>query len=80
MCFFFCCSKFQQAFKNAGGRMWECSRVTDIIPESENKIIVKTCKDDVVAKSLVVTAGPWTKQLLSKLEPALPLEVRLNYC
>lgn len=64
----------QQWFRNSGGIMWDCCKVTKVAPTEKNKVKIVTGKGDVFAKSVVICAGPWTPKLLEELAPSLPLE------
>lgn len=55
--------------------MWDGCKVRSIAPLPDDKVKVCTAKGDVIAQSVVVCAGPWTKELLTGLTPILPFEV-----
>lgn len=63
----------QQWFQNSGGVMWDSCKVTEIKP-GKDKVKLITSRGDVYAKSVVVTSGCWSKQLVNSLAPSLPLE------
>ncbi|KFM61123.1 Peroxisomal sarcosine oxidase, partial [Stegodyphus mimosarum] len=61
----------QDLYRLRGGTFWDNCQVSEIIPEEE-KVKIVTAKGDVVVRSVVVCAGPWTKKLLTpKLIPSL---------
>ncbi|XP_075760651.1 peroxisomal sarcosine oxidase isoform X4 [Pelodiscus sinensis] len=63
----------QDAFRRCGGALRDGHKVTDIKP---GVVVTVTTSGGVYrAKSLVITAGPWTNQLLAPLGLQLPLQV-----
>ncbi|XP_075760649.1 peroxisomal sarcosine oxidase isoform X2 [Pelodiscus sinensis] len=69
----------QDAFRRCGGALRDGHKVTDIKP---GVVVTVTTSGGVYrAKSLVITAGPWTNQLLAPLGLQLPLQtLRINIC
>ncbi|XP_012872032.1 PREDICTED: peroxisomal sarcosine oxidase [Dipodomys ordii] len=69
----------QNAIRQLGGTMCDGEKVVEIRPGQP--AVVKTTSKSYQAKSLIITAGPWTKDLLSPLGIELPLQVlRINVC
>ncbi|KAM4844282.1 peroxisomal sarcosine oxidase isoform 2-T2 [Thomomys bottae] len=69
----------QNAICQMGGTICDGEKVVKIRPGLP--AVVKTTSKCYQAKSLVITAGPWTKDLLSPLGIELPLQVlRINVC
>ncbi|XP_048221553.1 peroxisomal sarcosine oxidase [Perognathus longimembris pacificus] len=72
-------SALQNAIRQLGGKMCDGEKVVEIRPGQP--AVVKTTSKSYQAKSLIITAGPWTKNLLSPLGIELPLQVlRINVC
>ncbi|KAM9210021.1 peroxisomal sarcosine oxidase isoform 4-T4 [Dugong dugon] len=70
---------FQDAVRQLGGILHDGEKVTEIKPGLPVK--VKTTSRSYQAKSVVITAGPWTNRLLSTLGIQLPLRtLRINVC
>ncbi|XP_054429204.1 peroxisomal sarcosine oxidase [Pteronotus mesoamericanus] len=69
----------QGAIRQLGGKVGDGEKVVEIKPGLP--IMVKTTSNSYQAKSLVITAGPWTNQLLFPLGIELPLQtLRINVC
>ncbi|XP_050619295.1 peroxisomal sarcosine oxidase isoform X1 [Macaca thibetana thibetana] len=69
----------QDAVRQLGGIVHDGEKVVEINPGLLVK--VKTTTRSYQAKSLVITAGPWTNQLLRPLGIELPLQtLRINVC
>ncbi|XP_072033497.1 peroxisomal sarcosine oxidase-like isoform X2 [Amphiura filiformis] len=70
---------YQNLLLKHGGKILDGEKVLDIIPK--RKVTVKTMQGTYVAKSLILTPGPWASQLLHPLGLKLPLTVeRINTC
>lgn len=65
----------QDAIHRLGGTVHDGEKVTEIRPGL--LVMVKTTSNSYQAKSLVITAGPWTSQLLKPLGIELPLQTLL---
>lgn len=65
---------FQDLFKTNGGTVVEDAKVIGI--DCEELVTVKTAIGDFVAKSLVICAGPFTKELCQCIGLDLPLKVQ----
>ncbi|XP_007935584.1 peroxisomal sarcosine oxidase [Orycteropus afer afer] len=69
----------QDAVRQLGGMVHDGEKVMEIKPGLP--VTVKTTSRSYQAKSLVITAGPWTNQLLHPLGIQLPLQtLRINVC
>ncbi|XP_037018736.2 peroxisomal sarcosine oxidase isoform X2 [Artibeus jamaicensis] len=69
----------QDAIQQLGGKVCDGEKVMEIKPGLQ--IMVKTTSSTYQAKNLVITAGPWTNQVLSLLGIELPLQtLRINVC
>ncbi|XP_073902599.1 peroxisomal sarcosine oxidase isoform X2 [Castor canadensis] len=69
----------QDAICQLGGTVCDGQKVVAIRPGLP--VLVKTTSRSYQAKSLIITAGPWTNMLLSSLGIELPLQVlRINVC
>ncbi|XP_004385410.1 peroxisomal sarcosine oxidase [Trichechus manatus latirostris] len=69
----------QYAVRQLGGILHDGEKVTEIKPGLP--VTVKTTSRSYQAKSVVITAGPWTNRLLSPLGIQLPLQtLRINVC
>ncbi|XP_029986073.1 peroxisomal sarcosine oxidase [Sphaeramia orbicularis] len=69
----------QDQFRKMGGVIRDQARVTDIQPGPV--VTVTTSAGVYRAKSLVITAGPWTGRVLDHVNLQLPLEVvKINVC
>ncbi|XP_066219744.1 peroxisomal sarcosine oxidase isoform X1 [Saccopteryx leptura] len=69
----------QDAIQRLGGKVCDGEKVMEIKPGLP--IMVKTTSKSYKAKSLVITAGPWTNWLLRPLGIELPLQtLRINVC
>uniref|UniRef100_W5MBU8 Peroxisomal sarcosine oxidase n=2 Tax=Lepisosteus oculatus TaxID=7918 RepID=W5MBU8_LEPOC len=69
----------QAVFQRLGGVIRDGEKVLDIRPGS--LVTVTTGRGTYSAKSLVITAGPWTNTMLSLTGLQLPLQVRrINVC
>ncbi|XP_008062382.1 peroxisomal sarcosine oxidase [Carlito syrichta] len=69
----------QDAVRQLGGMVHDGEKVLEIKPGLP--VTVKTTSRSYQAKSLVITAGPWTNQLLRPLGIELPLQtLRINVC
>ncbi|KAL0597282.1 Peroxisomal sarcosine oxidase [Plecturocebus cupreus] len=69
----------QDVLGQLGGRVCDGEKVVEINPGLP--VTVKTTSRSYRAKSLVITAGPWTNQLLRPLGIELPLQtMRINVC
>ncbi|XP_013358875.1 PREDICTED: peroxisomal sarcosine oxidase isoform X2 [Chinchilla lanigera] len=69
----------QDAILRLGGTVHDGEKVTEIRPGLP--VIVKTTSRSYQAKSLVITAGPWSSKLLQPLGIELPLQTLLiNVC
>ncbi|EHB13329.1 Peroxisomal sarcosine oxidase [Heterocephalus glaber] len=69
----------QDAIHQFGGTVKDGEKVMEIIPGLP--VRVKTTCRSYQAKSLVISAGPWTNQLLQPLGIELPLQtLRINVC
>ncbi|XP_063484781.1 peroxisomal sarcosine oxidase isoform X4 [Symphalangus syndactylus] len=69
----------QDAVRQLGGIVRDGEKVVEINPGL--LVTVKTPSRSYQAKSLVITAGPWTNQLLRPLGIELPLQtLRVNVC
>lgn len=65
---------FQDAIRRLGGLVCDGEKVTDIKPG--RPVTVRSASRTYRAKSLIITAGPWTNRLLRPLGMELPLQVR----
>uniref|UniRef100_A0A4X2KU89 Pipecolic acid and sarcosine oxidase n=1 Tax=Vombatus ursinus TaxID=29139 RepID=A0A4X2KU89_VOMUR len=69
----------QDLIRQLGGVIHDGEKVTEIKPGFP--VTVTTTTSTYQAKSLVITAGPWTNQLLLPLGIQLPLQtLRINVC
>ncbi|XP_054112136.1 peroxisomal sarcosine oxidase isoform X2 [Callithrix jacchus] len=69
----------QDVVGQLGGMVRDGEKVVEISPGLP--VMVKTTSRSYRAKSLVITAGPWTNQLLRPLGIELPLQtLRINVC
>ncbi|XP_047689124.1 peroxisomal sarcosine oxidase isoform X2 [Prionailurus viverrinus] len=69
----------QDAIRHLGGLVCDGEKVMEIKPGFP--VTVKSTARSYQAKSLVITAGPWTNQLLRPLGIELPLQtLRINVC
>ncbi|XP_014936925.2 peroxisomal sarcosine oxidase isoform X1 [Acinonyx jubatus] len=69
----------QDAIRHLGGLVCDGEKVMEIKPGFP--VTVKSMAGSYQAKSLVITAGPWTNQLLRPLGIELPLQtLRINVC
>ncbi|XP_067866509.1 peroxisomal sarcosine oxidase [Heterodontus francisci] len=69
----------QDLFRRFGGTICDGEKVVDIQPGS--LVTVTTTAGIYRAKSLVITAGPWTNKLLNLVGLQLPLKtLRINVC
>ncbi|XP_040311319.1 peroxisomal sarcosine oxidase isoform X1 [Herpailurus yagouaroundi] len=69
----------QDAIRHLGGLVCDGEKVMEIKPGFP--VTVKSMARSYQAKSLVITAGPWTNQLLRPLGIELPLQtLRINVC
>ncbi|XP_042772372.1 peroxisomal sarcosine oxidase isoform X1 [Panthera leo] len=69
----------QDAIRHLGGLVCDGEKVMEIKPGFP--VTVKSTAGSYQAKSLVITAGPWTNQLLRPLGIELPLQtLRINVC
>ncbi|XP_008564580.1 PREDICTED: peroxisomal sarcosine oxidase [Galeopterus variegatus] len=69
----------QDAVRQLGGRLHDGEKVTGIQPGLP--VVVDTTASSYQAKSLIITAGPWTNKLLRPLGIELPLQtLRINVC
>ncbi|XP_043910374.1 peroxisomal sarcosine oxidase isoform X2 [Protopterus annectens] len=69
----------QKLFQDMGGVIRDREKVIDIQPG--NLVTVKTASGAYKAKSLVITAGPWTNSVLNQIALQLPLKtLRINVC
>ncbi|XP_012596181.1 peroxisomal sarcosine oxidase [Microcebus murinus] len=69
----------QDAVRRLGGDVRDGEKVTEIKPGLP--VVVKTASRSYQAKSLIITAGPWTNWLLRPLGIELPLQtLRINVC
>ncbi|XP_007520515.1 peroxisomal sarcosine oxidase isoform X1 [Erinaceus europaeus] len=69
----------QEAIRRLGGIVRDGEKVTEIKPGLP--VTVKTISRSYQAKSLIITAGPWTNRLLHPLGIQLPLQtLRINVC
>ncbi|EAW51168.1 pipecolic acid oxidase, isoform CRA_a [Homo sapiens] len=69
----------QDAIRQLGGIVRDGEKVVEINPGL--LVTVKTTSRSYQAKSLVITAGPWTNQLLRPLGIEMPLQtLRINVC
>lgn len=64
---------FQHMICQLGGTVCDGEKVVDITPGLP--VTVKTTSKSYQAKSLVITAGPWTNRVLRPLGIELPLQV-----
>ncbi|XP_076138230.1 peroxisomal sarcosine oxidase [Alosa pseudoharengus] len=72
-------ASLQRLFQSHGGVIKDGEKVTGIKPGPV--VTVTTASGAYQAKSLVITAGPWTNTLLSHIGMALPLKVeKINVC
>ncbi|XP_070334874.1 peroxisomal sarcosine oxidase isoform X2 [Odocoileus virginianus] len=63
----------QDAIQQLGGIVHDGEKVVEIKPGLP--VMVKTTSSSYQAKSLIITAGPWTNRLLRPLGAELPLQV-----
>ncbi|XP_048649818.1 peroxisomal sarcosine oxidase isoform X3 [Marmota marmota marmota] len=69
----------QEAIRQLGGTVQDGEKVMQIRPGQP--VMVKTTSGSYQAKSMIITAGPWTNQLLRPLGIELPLQTLLiNVC
>lgn len=69
----------QDAIRQLGGIVHDGEKVMEIKPGLP--IVVKTTSSSYQARSLIITAGPWTNRLLRPLGLELPLQtLRINVC
>lgn len=68
-----CLYFIQDMFRKNGGILKDNEGVTNITPGSV--IIVQTSKGQYSCKSIILTVGPWAKQLLPTLGIHIPLKV-----
>ncbi|XP_013827331.2 PREDICTED: peroxisomal sarcosine oxidase isoform X1 [Capra hircus] len=69
----------QDAIRKLGGIVHDGEKVVEIKPGLP--VTVKTTSRSYQAKSLIITAGPWTNRLLRPLGAELPLQtLRINVC
>ncbi|XP_059938327.1 peroxisomal sarcosine oxidase [Mesoplodon densirostris] len=69
----------QDAIRQLGGIVHDGEKVIEIKPGL--LVVVKTTSRSYQAKSLIITAGPWTNRLLRPLGIELPLQtLRINVC
>ncbi|KAF4012158.1 hypothetical protein G4228_003166 [Cervus hanglu yarkandensis] len=69
----------QDAIRQLGGIVHDGEKVVEIKPGLP--VMVKTTSSSYQAKSLIITAGPWTNRLLRPLGAELPLQtLRINVC
>uniref|UniRef100_A0A8B9YC06 Peroxisomal sarcosine oxidase n=1 Tax=Bos mutus grunniens TaxID=30521 RepID=A0A8B9YC06_BOSMU len=69
----------QDAIRQLGGIVHDGEKVVEIKPGLP--VTVKTTSRSYQAKSLIITAGPWTNRLLRPLGAELPLQtLRINVC
>ncbi|XP_043335508.1 peroxisomal sarcosine oxidase isoform X1 [Cervus canadensis] len=69
----------QDAIRQLGGIVHDGEKVVEIRPGLP--VMVKTTSSSYQAKSLIITAGPWTNRLLRPLGAELPLQtLRINVC
>ncbi|KAM9046178.1 peroxisomal sarcosine oxidase isoform X1 [Balaenoptera acutorostrata] len=69
----------QDAIRQLGGIVHDGEKVMEIKPGL--LVVVKTTSRSYQAKSLIITAGPWTNRLLRPLGIELPLQtLRINVC
>ncbi|DAA18962.1 TPA: peroxisomal sarcosine oxidase [Bos taurus] len=69
----------QDAIRQLGGIVHDGEKVVEI--KSGLPVMVKTTSRSYQAKSLIITAGPWTNRLLRPLGAELPLQtLRINVC
>ncbi|KAG5203670.1 hypothetical protein R6Z07M_010345 [Ovis aries] len=69
----------QDAIRKLGGIVHDGEKVVEIKPGLP--VAVKTTSRSYQAKSLIITAGPWTNRLLRPLGAELPLQtLRINVC
>ncbi|KAM4823116.1 peroxisomal sarcosine oxidase [Urocitellus parryii] len=69
----------QEAIRHLGGTVQDGEKVVEIRPGQP--VTVKTTSGSYQAKSVIITAGPWTNQLLRPLGIELPLQtLRINVC
>ena len=59
-----------------GGKLLIQHKVTDIKPDGPIVTVVTEGGDSFQAKKVIVTAGPWTKDLMQITGLELPLKVR----
>ncbi|KAB0357957.1 hypothetical protein FD754_002113 [Muntiacus muntjak] len=69
----------QDAIRQLGGIVHDGEKVVEIKPGLP--VTVKTTSSSYQAKSLIITAGPWTNRLLRPLGAELPLQtLQINVC
>ncbi|XP_036694041.1 peroxisomal sarcosine oxidase isoform X2 [Balaenoptera musculus] len=69
----------KDAIRQLGGIVHDGEKVMEIKPGL--LVVVKTTSRSYQAKSLIITAGPWTNRLLRPLGIELPLQtLRINVC
>ncbi|XP_072041917.1 peroxisomal sarcosine oxidase-like [Amphiura filiformis] len=74
-----CLQSYQNQFVKFGGTLQDGEKVLQILPGRRHTIV--TNKGRYLAKSVVLTPGPWASQLLKPLEIHLPLQPqRVNVC
>ena len=64
----------QSEFRKYGGVLHDAEVVLSINPVNEGSVVVKTTKGSYEARSVVITAGPWTSRLTEPLGLQLPLQ------
>ncbi|XP_057571826.1 peroxisomal sarcosine oxidase isoform X2 [Hippopotamus amphibius kiboko] len=67
----------QDAIRQLGGIVHDGEKVMEIKPGLP--VVVKTTSRSYQAKSLIITAGPWTNRLLRPLGVELPLKVSYHH-
>ncbi|XP_065055235.1 peroxisomal sarcosine oxidase-like [Rhopilema esculentum] len=67
-----CVQSYQDLFVSTGGSLLDNEKVHEIIPG--DIIQIKTTKRVIKAKNLIITAGPWTSELVKPTGLALPLQ------
>ena len=74
-----CVNALQRAFVNRGGRFQDGELVREIIPGDHVRVV--TQRGEYTARSLIITAGPFTSKVTSPLGLNLPLRVeRVHPC
>ncbi|XP_065897170.1 peroxisomal sarcosine oxidase-like [Dysidea avara] len=62
----------QNVFIKNGGKLLDCHPITEIVP-GDVVVLKSSSKQDIRAKNIVVTVGPWAKKVLKPLGLDLPL-------